>query len=220
MAAATGRQRSAWRPTAGVALLAVALLAQSDAGTPARIVAPRLPPGMDCGAEVLLHVKLDDSGAPEGILGILDVSPFAEALREAVRQWRLPAPPASDSAPDVLVAGMFRAACLLDLEGLRPPPSAALAPRVLPFPIQWERPPYPPHAIGDGVVVVEVRVGEDGAARTATVVRSAPGFDDAAVETARRWRFRPAVRDDRPVPAVAYLVFGFRAPVVAPGPKG
>jgi TonB family protein len=205
---------------AGVALLTVALLARSDAGTPAQIVAPCLPPGTDCGAEVLLHVKLDASGAPEGILGILDVSPFAEALRVAVRQWRLPAPPARDSARDVLVAGMFRAACLLDLEGFRPPPSAALVPGVLPFPIQWERPPYPPRALGDGVVVVEVRVGEDGVARTATVVSSAPGFDDAAVETARRWRFRPAVRDDRPVPAVAYLVFGFQAPVVVPSPKG
>jgi len=205
---------------AGVALLAVALLARSDAATPAQIVAPQLPPGTDCGAEVLLHVKLDASGAPEGILGILDVSPFAEALRVAVRQWRLPAPPDRDSARDVLVAGMFRAACLLDLEGLRPPPSAAFAPAVLPFPVHWERPPYPAHALGDGVVVVEVRVGEDGLARTATAVWSAPGFDDAAVETARRWRFRPAVRDDRPVPAVAYLVFGFRAPVVVPRPKG
>jgi TonB family protein len=220
MKSGTGRRRSAWRSTAGVGLLTVALLAQSDAGPPTKIVAPRLPPGTDCGAEVLLHVRLDASGAPQEILGILDVSPFAEALREAVRQWRLPAPPARDSAPDVLVAGMFRAACLLDLEGLRPPPAATLAPRVLPFPIEWERPPYPPLALGDGVVVVEVRVGEDGAARTATVVWSAPGFDDAAVETARRWRFRPAVRDDRPVPAIAYLVFGFRAPMVGTSPKG
>jgi TonB family protein len=220
MMAVAGRQPSVRRLMASVALLAVALLARSDAATPARIVAPHLPPGTDCGAEVLLHVKLDASGAPEGILGILDVSPFAETLREAVRQWRLPAPPAGDSARDVLVAGMFRAACLLDLEVLRPPPPAALAPRVLPYPIQWERPPYPPHALGDAVVVVEVRVGEDGVARAATVASSAPGFDDAAVETARRWRFRPAVRDDRPVPAVAYLVFGFRAPLIVPGPRG
>jgi hypothetical protein len=99
-----------------VVLAAVSLLGRSDAGMPAQIVAPRLPPGTDCGAEVLLHVRLDADGAPRGILGILDVSPFAEALREAVRQWRLPAPPARDSAPDVLVAGKFLASSLLDQE--------------------------------------------------------------------------------------------------------
>jgi TonB family protein len=220
MAAIPRRERSGRLSMAGVILMAALLLGQSDAAAPAQIVAPRLPLGTDCGAEVLLHVKLDASGVPERILGILDVSPFAEALREAVRQWRFPAAPAHDSARDVLVAGMFRSACLLDLEGLRAPPSAAVVPSVLPFPIEWERPPYPPHALGDGVVVVQVRVGEGGVARTATVVQSAPGFDEAAVETARRWRFRPAARDDRLVPAVAYLVFGFRAPVTVPRRKG
>lgn len=197
----------------GVVLVAITVLVQGGAGAPPQFVAPRLPVATDVAAEVLLHLKLDSSGAPEGILGILDVSPFAEALRDAVRQWRSPAMAAKNSARNVLVAGVFRSATLLELEGLRAPPAAALAPRVLPFPIQWERPPYPPAALGDGVVVVEVRVGEDGIAATATVVKSAPGFDSAAVETAGRWRFRPAVRHDRPIPAVVYLVFGFRAPV-------
>ncbi len=47
-----------------------------------------------------------------------------------------------------------------------------------------------------------------------TVVRSRSGFDIAAVNAARRWRFRPATRDGQPVRSVAYLVFGFREPVV------
>jgi len=205
---------------AGVVLVAVSMLGQGGAGGPPQFVAPHLPVAANVGGEVLLHVKLDASGTPERILGILDVSPFAEALRDAVRQWRLPPTAGSDLDRDVLVAGVFRSATLLELGNLPAPPSAAIGPPVLPLPIDWARPPYPPNALDDGVVIVEVRVGADGVARDATVVHSAPGFDSAAVDAAARWRFRPAVRDDRPISAVAYLVFGFRAPMTVPSPKG
>ena len=98
MAAVTGRMRPARRSLTGIALLAAALFAPSDAGAQARITAPELPSGTNCGGEVLLHA--------------------------------------------------------------------------------------------------------------------------AAVETARQWRFRPAAREGRSVPAAAYLVFGFRSPVTVRAPHG
>jgi TonB family protein len=190
-------------------------LAQAGSGVDTVIVPPRLPITTTGGGEVLLHLKLDATGAPEAILGVLEVPPFADALRQAVREWRLPWA-SVEAGPDVLVAGVFRSAALLELSTLPAPPRPAIAPIVIPFPVEWARPLYPPNAMGDAVVIVEVRVGDNGGIRGARVLRSTPGFDAAATDAAWQWRFRPAVRDGQPVPAIAYLVFGFRAPVTSP----
>lgn len=198
-------------------LVIAAVLAQGGAGVSTTIVAPRLPVNTTAGGEVLLHVKLDAAGTPELIYGILETPPFAEALREAVREWQLPWA-SVEAGPDILVAAVFRSPVLLELSNLPAPPSPAIAPLVLPFPLEWARPAYPPTGTGDAVVIVALRVGETGGIRGATVVRSVPGFDASAVDAAWQWRFRPAVRDGRPVPTIAYLVFGFRAPVPAANP--
>lgn len=196
-------------------LIITACLAQGGAGMSTAIVAPRLPVTTTAGGEVLLHVKLDAAGTPELISGILEAPPFAEALREAVRGWQLPWA-SVEAGPDILVAGVFRSAALLELTNLPAPPPPTMAPIVIPSPVEWTRPPYPPKAMGDAVVIVEVRLGDNGGVRGTRVVRSSPGFDAAATDAAWQWRFRPAVRDGRPVPTIAYLVFGFRAPVTSP----
>jgi hypothetical protein len=199
-------------------LVMTAVIAQGGAAVSTAIVAPRLPVTTTIGGEVLLHVRLDAGGTPELISGILETPPFAEALREAVRGWHLPWA-SVEAGPDILVAAVFRPPTLLELGNLPAPPSAAIAPPVLPFPVEWARPVYPPTGLGDAVVIVELRVGETGGIRGATVVRSVPGFDVCAVDAAWQWRFRPALRDGRPVSTIAYLVFGFRAPVTPAGPR-
>ena len=51
-----------------------------------------------------------------------------------------------------------------------------------------------------GVVVVAMRVGTDGAVRDARVERGlAPAFDEAALAAVREWRFEPAREKGRPV---------------------
>jgi TonB family protein len=199
-------------------LVVTACLAQAGAGAGTVIVPPRWPVTATGGGEVILHTRVNPDGTPELILGVLETPPFAEALREAVREWQVPWA-AAEAGPDILVVGVFRSPALLELSNLPAPPSAAIAPPALPFPVEWARPVYPPTATGDGVVIVELRVGASGGIRGATVVRSAPGFDAAAVDIAWQWRFRPAVRDGRPVPTIAYLVFGFRAPVTLPSSR-
>jgi TonB family protein len=63
-------------------------------------------------------------------------------------------------------------------------------------------------------------VGSDGIVRTATVLRSAPGFDDSALQAALQWKFRPARLHGSPVSASAVLVFAFRQPIASkPGPR-
>ena len=47
------------------------------------------------------------------------------------------------------------------------------------------------------------------------MIGSAAGFDSAALDAARGGCFRPARYRGESVPAYAYLIFGFRAPVTA-----
>jgi TonB family protein len=192
-------------------------LAATDAGPP-RVVPPRLPLEAVTGGEVILQVSLGPVGQVKSI-EVLKHSPgFTEPLEAAVRQWRF-GPSETGGDRQVLVAGMFRPPTLVDVATPVPPAPAAGA--AVPIPVRWERPAYPPTALGDGVVVVEVRVGAGGAVSDATVVHSSPAFDGAARDTARRWSFRPAVRQGVAEESTAYVVFGFRQPVVSsrPGDK-
>ncbi len=83
----------------------------------------------------------------------------------------------------------------------------------VPFPVTAPAPSTPASVRSAGVVVVEVDVDASGSAAGAAVVRSAPGFDDAALQAARAWTFRPAERLGSAIPSRAYLVFGFPLPV-------
>ena len=70
-------------------------------------------------------------------------------------------------------------------------------------------------------MLVELLVDVDGGVLETRVVEGAPAFGQASLEAARQWSFRPARWNGAPVQAYAYLVFGFREPVVAgrrPGP--
>jgi protein TonB len=84
----------------------------------------------------------------------------------------------------------------------------------VPRPTKLVPPFYPPTAVGDGLVVVEVHVDAKGKTDDVSVVRSSGAFDGAALDAARQWAFEPATRDGVAVPAYVYLLFGFRQPVV------
>ena len=84
------------------------------------------------------------------------------------------------------------------------PEEAPLAPSVT-APVLLERvePIYPEAARRAGIggsVGLEITVGENGAVSEARVVHAAGfGLDEAALEAARRMKFRPATRDGKPV---------------------
>ncbi len=117
-------------------------------------------------------------------------------------------------ASRVLVAALVRPPQLYDNAALGVEPSDfAPAPDEVPSPAAVHRPRYPPRALGDAMVLVEVLVGADGRVREATVVQGAAGFNDEALDAARAWVFRPAHRNGELVAVYAYLAFGFRQPV-------
>jgi TonB family protein len=66
-----------------------------------------------------------------------------------------------------------------------------------------------------GVVVVQARVDEGGKVREATPMGAAPPFDQAAVDAARQWVFRPARINGRLTATYVYLVFGFQEPITS-----
>jgi TonB family protein len=62
-----------------------------------------------------------------------------------------------------------------------------------------------------GAVVLNVVVGEDGSPRQVSVLRSLdPGLDQKAVETVSSWKFRPGMKDGKPVAVQAQIEVNFR----------
>ena len=63
-----------------------------------------------------------------------------------------------------------------------------------------------------GTVRVSVLVGINGLPETVTLLCGAaePGLNANAVEAAKRWRFEPATKDGKPVPAELALEFAFK----------
>uniref|UniRef100_UPI001E2FA5EB energy transducer TonB n=1 Tax=Roseomonas rosulenta TaxID=2748667 RepID=UPI001E2FA5EB len=76
-------------------------------------------------------------------------------------------------------------------------------------------PDYPPESRRrgeEGVVRLALRVGSDGSVEAAEVAVSSghPRLDQAAVEAARRWRFRPAMQGGLPVAGTLSTAVQFR----------
>jgi TonB family protein len=210
-----------------MSLLALCVLAGAVAGQgfePARLLSGSVPDRQPIrvvgGGEVLLELAVGEDGAVTRVATLRDTPPFTELLREAVAGWHFePATEDGRALPSsVLVAAVFRPPVLLGPAPGTPPREVAEPCAEIPFPTESVVPPYPPTALGDGIVLVEVTVGTDGKAVGSRAVQAAAPFGQAALDAARKWRFRPACRHGRPVPAAAYLVFGFRSPVTPTRP--
>lgn len=180
------------------------------------------------GGEVLLELTVSSTGGVSAVRALRATSPFTETLSQAVRGWRfVPAEEEIEPEPGrpgdlklrkvvdstVLVAGLFRPPALNTPTFGEPPKDLASASDEAPFPLATVMPAYPPLARDSGVVLVEVHVDLRGDVVDAVAIRSAPPFDGAALDAARRWKFRPARLHGRSVDTLAYIVFAFRQPV-------
>jgi TonB family protein len=182
---------------------------------------PALPALIVGGGQAFVEVTVGRSGAVEKVTPLRSTPPFTQALVAAVNGWRFTA--ATDEvtgaggprrvASKVLVAALFRAPALLTPTLGERPANVAPAPAEIPFPSSTREPPYPPRAASGGIVLIEALVDATGKVGEARVMGSAPPFDQAAIEAARQWRFRPARVKGRPTPAYVYLIFGFATPV-------
>jgi TonB family protein len=173
---------------------------------------PSLPVRGVGGGEVFLEVTVAAGGRVAQVSPLRSTPSFTEPLADAVRQWTFDA----DEEQRILVAAVFRPPALYGPTlGERPRDVAPPSDRI-PFPIATALPAASPLATAAGVVLLEVKVDRGGAVTGAVVRHSAPPFDDAARAAVRLWRFRPAVKDGRTVPAVVYVMMGFPILVTTP----
>jgi TonB family protein len=219
-------------------LLCAALLAQAAASPAPPYLPAQLrsgaPPAVSIqavgGGEVLLELSISRDGDVTGVKTLRATPPFTDALSAAARGWQFlaaeqevepprGAPPVSPRPRErvdstVLAAGVFLPPTLNTLTFAVPPKDTALpsSPET-PYPISTTRPLFPPRALASGVVVVEVRVTPEGRVADASVVSSAPPFDQPALDAARQWTFRPGRVRGVAVEKFAYIAFAFRQPV-------
>jgi TonB family protein len=217
--------------------LVIAITLQSssaDVFSPARLIEGTPPPSaaqtIVGGGEVLLEVIVAPEGQVDRIERLRVTPPYTDLVAGAVESWRFsPATRTSEKEgrraieSRVLVAAVYRPpATYLGTTVGELPKDVAARSTSIPMPQQLIAPVFPPtmraDARGGATVVLEIAVGTDGAGRDIRVVHSGGGFDPAALEAAERWTFAPARLPEGPVPALAYVVMGFREPVVS-GPR-
>lgn len=75
---------------------------------------------------------------------------------------------------------------------------------------------YPPNTVAAGTVILQVTVGETGAAEQIRVVRDIAPLTTAAERALRQWKFKSATLDGRPVRSVIPVAFTFVRPVLNP----
>ena len=198
-------------------ILVLAAALQMGALRPARVTSSPFggfPWGSRAAGIVVLEVDVDARGTVRGINTVKDLAPFGDVLRTAVSSWSFE--PARDGGQAVdypiLVTGLFRPAMVMFPAPPPPPPPPADAPTSIPFPLEIGIPPYPPNRIGTAAVLVEVDIDDSGMVTSAKVKGETTGFDDASLDAAHRWVFRPAQYKNRDIGSRAYILFIYRQP--------
>jgi TonB family protein len=212
-----------------VDLVRDAIPASTDV-TAARLISgvvPPIPIAMLAGGQAFLELTIDYSGQVAGVKTLRTTGQLTGLVADAVRAWRF-APSTrlvAETSPElrftynmprigkVFVGALFRAPAIAG-PTLGTVAVDADAPSLeTPVPVRVETPAFPAAAFGAGVVLVELHVNADGSVSDACVIQSAPPFDEAAIDAARQFRFRPARVEGMAVASYAYVLFGFPLPI-------
>ncbi len=143
--------------------------------------------------------------------GQRSASGMSEAAEEAMRNPP-PPPPPPIAAPRPAQTPEPRPAADASPQTNRP--VSNLAPGSVPVPISKPAMEYPAEAVRNGEtgkVVVRIEVGADGEPTAVSVVSRSDSrsLDRAALQAARRWRFRPAQQNGRAVAAAVEVPIAF-----------
>jgi TonB family protein len=202
--------------------IAIAQRPLDELYTPARFLSgksPEQPPLAAEGGVTVLEVHVAPSGIVTDAVVLDEASPYTETIRQVTTLWRF-RPAEEDGAAiasRVLVVGVFRPPVLMGT-ALAEPTSVRLPSEAVPYPMgPMPVPEYPPNALFEGVAMVEVEIDDAGDVVVAKMLSPERGFDETALDAARRFRFRPARHEGRPVPSFALIFFGFRQPLTTPG---
>ncbi len=206
---------------------AAAVSAQRLAFTPPRLLtadlSPLPAPTIVGGGEVLIEATVDRTGRVIRPNVLRGTPPYTKMVLDALTTWRFEAASVrsidgKDEPVDmpIAIAAVYRAPVLMNAPTIGEVPKDWSKPSgEVAYPIAMEMPNYPPTARDGGVVLLEVKLNEAGAVIETRGVASIGGFDSAARDALAQWRFRAGTYRSRPVPTTAYVLFGFRPPVVS-----
>lgn len=214
----------------GVACAATAAVGAQNA---ARVIAPpayragqmpALPVMALGGGDVFVELTVSDRGAVKAVRPLRITDGYTELVLDAVSTWqftpaeelidprdRTPGGPATRAVEStVLVAALFRPPAVYGGNTLGEPSVDVANPSPdVPFPVATAMPALPLNFRDPGVVMMEARVDDAGAVTDARIRRPFPPFDQAALDSAGQWRFRPG---RLAASSRVYLLFGFRLP--------
>lgn len=111
-----------------------------------------------------------------------------------------------------LVVGVLILSCLLavTLAKTEEPSTPRYEP---PTVVSSSEPVYPVMAMGSGTVVLGVRIDAAGEIQDVKVIKDSEGFRSSALDAIKKWKFKPAMLDGKPVPSVVPVAFSFSWPV-------
>lgn len=195
---------------------------------------PPLPPlTVVGGGEVMLELDVTSQGAVRAAKALRTTQPYTDSLIAATKTWQFapaeveiepPPPPgrprfrAIDST--VLVAAVFRAPALIGPTLGDLPRDVGTEADSTPFPFSTAPPVFPPRARDSGIVMIETTIDLSGQPTENRVVQPSAAFDEAALMALRQWRFRPARIGGSSTPTLAYVIIGFRQPVLGGAAAG
>lgn len=181
------------------------------------------------GGEVVLEVDVTRDGAVSAVKPLRSTPPFTDAVASAVRAWQFA--PAEDAllpeagqpvdmktrrpmASKVLVLALYRPPAIFEGTLGEPPKNVGTPSENVAVPTSpATMPGYPPNALFNGVVLVELGVTAEGAVKGAKVIRGAAPFDRLALEATTTLGFRPPRVHGRSAAANVYVAVGFRQPI-------
>ncbi len=217
-------------PVAPIAIALVAVMLSASVATQAaqRATAPRLRessvpaqiPGALGGGEVVLELTVDSRGGVGRIERLRATPPYTDLVADSAAAWQFdPATsmiegrPTTVAAP-VLVVAVFRPASLYGgpAPGVPPETLGVTSPR-LPNLVSAAMPAYPPTATGSAIVLVEIEMSGRADPRGYRIVGPVSGFDTAALDAVRAWRFDAPRAPEATDRVFVYAVLGFRAPL-------
>ena len=170
----------------------------------------------------MLELTVGANGGVTGIRQIRATPPYTDLVSDAAATWQFEAATMTVEgrtvpvAATVLVAAVFRPPSIYagPAAGTPPRTTGVSSPR-LPGVESMVMPAYPATSVGDAVVLIEIEMTHRAQPVGYRILGPASGFDDAALDAVRGWRFTAPRDPDVPERLFVYAIAGFRAPIAA-----
>jgi TonB family protein len=178
-----------------------------------RYVVPPVPPAATPSAGVVVLVAQPGaSGDIQSLSVLAGPQPFLEASVAAVKKWKW-TPATGERNSPVSVTLFYRARQILTSAPPNQFPDWGTLQSRPPLPQTIFDAGYPVNSVGEGVVILELRISAQGAVENVRVVQDIPSLTDVARRAVQGWRFTPAKKNGSPEVGAAIVAISFLRPI-------